>query len=76
MRPTIYFSSKSEMTDFAKEFAKYEPGNWFLRTTLECDHRVRENRKAIVLISGEKVVRRLIYCATCSIHGRSPKTVS
>lgn len=65
MRPTIYFARKSEMTDFAKEFAKSHPENWYLRTTLECDHKVNEKRKAAILISGEKLVQRLIVCGTC-----------
>jgi hypothetical protein len=65
MKPTIYLSRKSEMTDFAKTFAKEHPDNWYLRTTLECDHKVNEKRKAIVLITAEKLVRRLIVCGTC-----------
>lgn len=65
MKPTIYFSKKSEMTAFAKTFAKEHVANWFLRTTLECDHKVNERRKSIVLISGETIVRRLTICGTC-----------
>ena len=65
MRPTKYFSSKSEMTDFAKAFRTLHPQNWYLRTTLECDHRVNERRKSIVLIADETIVQRLTQCNTC-----------
>jgi hypothetical protein len=65
MKPTIYFAKKSDMTNFAKTFAKEHPANWYLRTTLECDHKVNEKRKAVVLIHGEQLERRLIVCGTC-----------
>lgn len=73
MRPTKYFSTKSEISDFAKAFRALHPQNWFLRTTLECDHRVNERRKGIVLISDEKVVQRLIVCGTCKNANVEPK---
>lgn len=66
MRPTIYVNTKLELTETAKAFAKEHPNNWYLRTTLECDHKVNEKRKAVVLITGEKLVRRLIVCQTCN----------
>ena len=65
MKPTQYFRNKSEITNFAKAFRTLHPLNWYVRTTLECDHRVNERRKAIVLISDEKVVQRIIVCNTC-----------
>lgn len=65
MKPTQYFSTKAELTDFARAFRALHPQNWYLRTTLECDHRVNERRQSIVLISDEKVVQRLIICNTC-----------
>lgn len=61
----MFFTKKSEMTAFAKAFTRYNAGNWFLRTTLPCNHRVRERRKAIILITGETIVRRLVICSTC-----------
>lgn len=73
MKPTLYFATKLELTNFAKAFRGLHPQNWFLRTTLECDHRVNERRKAIVLISDEKVVQRIIVCATCKNANVEPK---
>ncbi len=65
MKPTQYFRSKEELTAFAKSFAKSHPQNWFVRTTLECNHKVNERRKSVILISGERIVQRLIICNTC-----------
>lgn len=65
MKPTIYVANKAKLTELAKLFAKEHPANWYLRTTLECDHKVNEKRKAVVLISNETLVQRLIVCATC-----------
>lgn len=65
MKSTKYFSQKSAMTAFAKAFAKEQQLNWYIRTFLPCNHRVGEGRKAIVLISNEKIVQRLVYCGTC-----------
>lgn len=65
MKPTQYFSRKSEMTDFAKAFAKAHPLNWYIRTTLECGHRVNERRKSIVLVHDEQIKQRLVVCGTC-----------
>ncbi|NIJ45040.1 hypothetical protein FHR24_001479 [Wenyingzhuangia heitensis] len=65
MRVTKFFKTKSEMTAFAKEFAKEQTENWYLRTTLPCNHAVKENRKAIVLVTKERITQRLICCGTC-----------
>ena len=79
MKPTKYFATKSELTDFAKTFRTFHPLNWYIRTTLECDHAVIQKRKAIVLVSDEKVIQRIIYCPICHKHGNSivePETES
>jgi hypothetical protein len=73
MIPTKYFSTKSELTDFAKAFRAMHPLNWFLRTTLECDHKVNERRKSIILIADEKIVQRLTICGTCKNANVEPK---
>ncbi len=73
MLATKYFRTKAEITAFAKAFSALHPLNWFVRTTLECDHRVNERRKAIVLISDEKVVQRIIVCNTCKKANVSPQ---
>ncbi len=65
MKPTQYVSRKSELTAIAKAFAKEHPKNWYIKTTLECDHKVNERRKGVFLVTGEKLVQRLIVCATC-----------
>tara|TARA_R110002126_G_scaffold78629_1_gene195643 strand:+ start:19464 stop:19688 length:225 start_codon:yes stop_codon:yes gene_type:complete len=69
MKPTQYVSRKSEMTDIAKSFAKKHPENWYIKTTLECDHKVNERRKGVFLVTAEKLVQRVIVCGTCK-----PKT--
>lgn len=77
MKATKYFRTKETMTQFAKSFKAAHPLNWFIRTTLECDHAVIEKRKAIVLVAHEKVEQRLIYCRICNQHGNAivePKT--
>lgn len=71
MKPTKYFATKSELTDFAKTFRTFHPLNWYIRTTLECDHAVIQKRKAIVLVSDEKVIQRIIYCPICNKHGNA-----
>lgn len=79
MRATKYFRTKEAMTQFAHEFKAQHPLNWYIRTTLECDHAVIQKRKAVVLISDEKVIQRLIYCKICNKHGNSivePETES
>ncbi len=65
MKPTLFFHRKSDMTAFAKAFAKSQPLNWFVRTTMHCNHRVTEKRKAIFLIQNETIVQRLVQCNTC-----------
>ncbi len=71
MKATKYFRTKEAMTQFAKNFKSMHPLNWYIRTTLECDHAVIEKRKAIVLIEKERVVQRLIYCNICNVHGNA-----
>lgn len=71
MRATKYFRTKEQMTQFAREFKALHPLNWYIRTTLECDHAVISKRKAIVLISDEKVIQRIIYCPICTKHGNA-----
>jgi len=66
MRATKYFKTKKAMTNFAKH-----PLNWYIRTTLECDHAIINKRKAIVLISNEKVEQRIILCPICNEHGNA-----
>lgn len=75
MKPTRYFATKSELSDFAKAFRVLHPQNWYLRTTLECGHRVNERRKSIILISDEKIVQRLVICNTCKMANQEPKTL-
>ena len=71
MRATKYFRTKEAMTQFALEFRTQHPLNWYVRTTLECDHAVIQKRKAIILISDEKVMQRVIYCPICHKHGNA-----
>ena len=75
MKPTQYFRNKSELSAFAKNFRALHPQNWFLRTTLECDHRVNERRQSIILISDEKIVQRLTICNTCKKANVELKTL-
>lgn len=78
MRATKYFRTKEAMTQFAREFKAQHPLNWYLKTTLECDHAVIQKRKALVLVSNETVVQRVIYCPICNKHGNAivePKTI-
>ena len=79
MRATKYFRTKEAMTTFAREFKALHPLNWYLKTTLECDHAVIQKRKALVLISKETVIQRVIYCPICHTHGNAivePETES
>ena len=68
MRATKYFRTKEAMTQFARKFRTVHPLNWYLKTTLECDHAVIQKRKAIVLVSNETVIQRVIYCPICNEH--------
>lgn len=71
MKATKYFRTKEAMTTFARNFKALHPLNWYLKTTLECDHAVIQKRKALVLISDEKVVQRVICCRICNQHGNA-----
>lgn len=71
MKATKYFRTKSAMTEFAKDFRKLHPLNWYIKTTLECDHVIIQRRKALVLISDETVTQRVILCSICNEHGNS-----
>lgn len=71
MRATKYFRTKEAMTQFAREFKAQHPLNWYIRTTLECDHAVIQKRKALVLISKETVIQRVIYCPICHKDGNA-----
>ena len=71
MRATKYFRTKEAMTQFAREFKALHPLNWYLKTTLECDHAVIQKRKALVLVSNETVIQRVIYCPICNKHGNA-----
>jgi hypothetical protein len=57
------------MANFAKEFKQQEQFNWYLRTTLQCDHLINEKRKAIV--NNETIIQRLISCRVCNVHGNA-----
>ena len=79
MRATKYFRTKEAMTQFARNFKAIHPLNWYLRTTLECDHAIINKRKALVLVNDEKIVQRVIYCPICHKDGNSivePETES
>lgn len=71
MRATKYFRNSADMAVFSQSFSNEHKDNWFIRTTLRCDHIINENRKAIVLVVNETIVQRLITCRTCNIHGNS-----
>lgn len=71
MKATKYFRKKADMTAFAKSFAREHDDNWFLRSTRYCDHAIDGKRPAIILITKESLVQRLILCRTCNIHGNS-----
>ena len=71
MKATKYFRTKKAMTQFAKNFKSLHPLNWYIRTTLECDHAVINKRKAIVLVANEKVEQRIILCPICNQHGNA-----
>lgn len=78
MRATKYFRTKEAMTTFARNFKALHPLNWYIKTTLECDHAVIQKRKALVLIGNETVIQRVIYCPICHKHGNAivePKTI-
>lgn len=66
MKATKYFPNSTEMAEFAKKYRNENKQNhWFIRTFLKCDHRVNEQRKAIVLADNETITQRLITCKVC-----------
>ena len=71
MKATKYFRTKEAMTQFARDFKAMHPHNWYLKTTLECDHAIINKRKALVLVNDEKIVQRVIYCPICNVHGNA-----
>ncbi|WP_376777439.1 hypothetical protein [Flavobacterium covae] len=71
MKATKYFRTKEAMTQYATTFKAFHPLNWYLRTTLECDHAIISKRKAIVLVAHEKIEQRIILCPICHKHGNS-----
>lgn len=71
MRATKYFRNSTDMSAFAKLFCDAHKDHWMIRTTLRCDHIINENRKAIVLVSNETIIQRLITCRTCNVYGNS-----
>lgn len=71
MLATKYFRTKEQMTTFARNFKALHPLNWYLKTTLECDHAIIQKRKALVLVSNETVIQRVIYCPICNEHGNA-----
>ena len=78
MLATKYFRTKEQMTQFARSFKALHPLNWYIKTTLECDHAVIQKRKALLLISNETIQQRVIYCPICNEHGNAivePKTI-
>lgn len=71
MKATKYFKNSTDMALFAESFKAKQKDNWYLRTSLRCDHVLNENRKAIVLVNNETLVQRLIACKVCNIHGNA-----
>ncbi len=71
MLATKYFKNKTDMVTFAKEFKAKDQFNWYIRTTLQCDHLIHERRNAIVLVHNETIIQRLISCRVCNVHGNA-----
>lgn len=66
MRATKFFPNSTEMAKFAQQYRQENKQNkWYIRTFLQCNHVINENRKAIVLIDNETVIQRLITCKKC-----------
>ena len=66
MRATKYFENSTEMAEYAANFRRENRhSKWFIKTFLRCDHRINENRKAIVLADNETIIQRLITCKVC-----------
>ena len=67
MKATKFFPNSEDMASYATEYRsqdKYK--RWYFRTTLKCNHRMDERRKAIVLVDNETIVQRLITCKVCN----------
>ncbi|MDC9722383.1 MAG: hypothetical protein PSN34_06375 [Urechidicola sp.] len=71
MRATKYFKNSTDMAIFAAHFTAKQKSNWYIRTTLRCDHVLNQRRKAIVLVTGETIRQRLITCKVCNTHGNA-----
>ncbi len=71
MKATKYFKNATDMANFANQFKAEQSFNWYIRTTLQCDHLINEKRKAIVLVHNETIVQRLITCRVCNVHGNA-----
>ncbi len=66
MKATKFFPNSTEMAEFCKEFCKENKQNRsYFRTFLKCNHRMNEQRKAMVLVDNETIVQRLITCKVC-----------
>lgn len=76
MKATKYFRTKQAMSNFAKEFRKMHPLNWYVKTTLECDHAIIQRRKALLLVSDESIIQRVILCPICNEHGNAVEVKS
>ena len=67
MKATKFFPNSTEMADFAKDFRiEHKQNHSYFRTFLKCNHRMNEQRKAIVLVDNETIVQRLITCKVCN----------
>jgi hypothetical protein len=66
MKATKFFPNSTKMAEFAQQFRQENKQNrWFIRTFLKCDHRINEQRKAMVLVDNESIVQRLVTCKVC-----------
>ena len=66
MKATKFFLNSTEMADFAKEYrAPNKQNRHYFRTYLQCNHRMNEQRKAMVLTDNETIVQKLITCRVC-----------
>ncbi len=71
MKATKYFKNKTDMVRFAKAFKAEQQFNWYIRTTLQCNHLINEKRQAIILVDNETIIQRLISCRVCNTHGNA-----
>lgn len=66
MKATKFFLNSTEMADFAKDYrAANKRNRQYFRTYLQCNHRMNEQRKAMVLTDNETIVQKLITCKVC-----------